>query len=99
FEGDVDVANVFSTDAQLESGDYRVLEDPERLFGYQHVALIIDDDTLWDLGGDQFMSVIEDVNKELTTKAMIELNGAVDIDGRDPADVAKGFLRDNGLLN
>ncbi|MGB3828264.1 MAG: glycine betaine ABC transporter substrate-binding protein, partial [Ornithinimicrobium sp.] len=56
FEGDVDVANVFSTDAQLESGDYRVLEDPERLFGYQHVALIIDDDTLSALGGDQFMS-------------------------------------------
>ncbi len=99
FEGDVDVANVFSTDAQLETGDYRVLEDTERLFGYQHIALIIDSDTLKALGGDEFMSVIEDVNKELTQKTMIELNGAVDIDGQDPADVARGFLRDNGLLN
>jgi osmoprotectant transport system substrate-binding protein len=99
FEGDVDVANVFSTDAQLETGDDRVLEDTERLFGYQHIALIIDSDTLKALGGDEFMSVIEDVNKELTQKTMIELNGAVDIDGQDPADVARGFLRDNGLLN
>ena len=28
-EGDVDAANVFTTDPQLESGDYKVLEDPE----------------------------------------------------------------------
>ncbi len=99
FEGDVDVANAFSTDAQLESGDYRVLEDPERLFGYQHVALVIDDDTLESLGEEQFMSVIEDVNKELTQGTMIELNGAVDLEGQDPADVAKTFLRNSGLLN
>ena len=30
-EGDVDAANVFSTDPQLASGDYRVLEDTEGL--------------------------------------------------------------------
>lgn len=99
FQGDVDVANAFSTDAQLETGDYRVLEDPERLFGYQHVALVIDDDKLSSLGDDEFMAVIENVNKELTQRAMIGLNGAVDIDGKDPADVATGFLRDSGLLN
>lgn len=97
FEGDVDVANVFSTDAQLESGDYRVLEDPERLFGYQHVALVIDDDKLDALNGERFMGVINSVNKELTQRAMIQMNGAVDIDDRDPAGVAGQFLRDRGL--
>lgn len=99
FEGDVDAANVFSTDAQLESGDYRVLEDPERLFGYQHVALIMDDDALKSLGEEEFMGVVDDVNKELTQRVMIEMNGAVDIDEKDPADVAKAFLRRSGLLN
>ncbi len=99
FEGDVDAANVFSTDAQLESGDYRVLEDPERLFGYQHVALIMDDDALKSLGEEEFMGVVDDVNKELTQRVMIEMNGAVDIDEMDPADVAKAFLRRSGLLN
>lgn len=97
FEGDVDVANVFSTDAQLESGDYRILEDPERLFGYQHVALVIDDEKLDALNGDRFMDVINSVNKELTQRAMIRMNGAVDIDERDPTDVAAQFLRDRGL--
>lgn len=97
FEGDVDVANVFSTDAQLESGGYRVLEDPERLFGYQHVALVIDDDILDALDRERFMEVINNVNKELTQRAVIQMNGAVDIDNRDPADVAAQFLRDRGL--
>ena len=97
FDGDVDVANVFSTDAQLVSGGYRILEDPERLFGYQHVALVIDDEKLDALNGDRFMDVINNVNKELTQRAMIEMNGAVDIGDREPADVAAEFLRDRGL--
>lgn len=99
FDGDVDAANVFSTDAQLESGDYRVLEDTERVFGYQHVALVIDDDTLAALGEDDFMKVIENVNKVLTQNTMIELNGAVDLQDQDPADVAEAFLREKNLLN
>ncbi|MGB3186144.1 MAG: glycine betaine ABC transporter substrate-binding protein [Ornithinimicrobium sp.] len=99
FQGDVDAANVFSTDAQLETGDYRVLEDTERIFGYQHVALVIDEDKLSSLGGDEFMTVINDVNKELTQGVMIEMNGAVDLEERDPADVARQFLREKGLLN
>ncbi len=99
FDGDVDAANVFSTDAQLESGDYRVLEDPERVFGYQHLALVIDDDTLAALGGADFMKSIEDVNKELTQDVMIELNGAVDLKDQDPADVAESLLREKNLLN
>ncbi len=97
FDGDVDVANVFSTDAQLDSGDYRVLDDPERLFGYQHVALVVDDEKLDALNGERFMEVINSVNEELTQRAMIQMNGAIDIDDRDPADVAEQFLRDRGL--
>ena len=31
--GDIDAANVFSTDGQLATGDYKVLADPERIFG------------------------------------------------------------------
>lgn len=98
-EGDVDVANVFSTDGQLKSGDFRVLEDTKRLFGYQHVALIIDDRKLDALGGKRFMRVIDAVNKQLTQDSVIEMNGAVDIDGRDAAEVARRFLRQNDLLS
>jgi osmoprotectant transport system substrate-binding protein len=98
-EGDVEAANVFTTDGQLESGDYKVLEDPEHLFGFQHVALVIDEDKLERLGGDRFMTVINAVNRRLTTSAMIEMNRAVDVDNQDEALVAERFLTEVGLLD
>ena len=97
-EGDVDASNVFSTDPQLASDDYRVLEDTQRLFGYQHVALLVNEKMLNSLGGDKFMNVVNAVNKELTQSTIIELNGAVDLDKRDPADVARQFLQQRGLV-
>ncbi|MBD0281658.1 MAG: hypothetical protein ICV69_05625 [Thermoleophilaceae bacterium] len=97
-EGDIDAANVFTTDGQLASGDYEVLEDPKRLFGFQHVALVIDEDKLERLGGDRFMRVINAVNRRLTTSAMIEMNRAVEVDGQDEALVAERFLTEVGLL-
>ena len=97
-EGEVDAANVFSTDGQLSTGDYKVLLDPERLFGYQHVALVIDKDKLDRLGGDRFMRVINNVNRRLTTDQMIAMNRGVDLDKDDVASVTARFLRQNGLL-
>jgi osmoprotectant transport system substrate-binding protein len=95
---EIDAANVFTTDGQLASGSYKVLEDDERVFGFQHVALVIDEDKLDELGGDKFMRIINDVNGRLTTSAMIQMNRDVDVDGQDPAVVAERFLRTAGLL-
>ena len=95
---EIDAANVFTTDGQLASGSYKVLEDDERVFGFQHVALVIDEDKFDDLGGDKFMRIIDDVNGRLTTSAMIQMNRDVDVDGQDPAVVAERFLRTAGLL-
>jgi osmoprotectant transport system substrate-binding protein len=97
-EGDIEAANVFTTDGQLASGDYTVLQDPKRLFGFQHVALVIDEDKLERLGGEGFMRVINAVNRRLTTSAMIEMNRAVEVDGQDEALVADRFLTEVGLL-
>jgi len=94
--GGIDAANVFSTDGQLATGDYKVLADPERIFGVQHVALVIDRDKLDRLGGDRFMRVIDDVNRRLTTDQMIAMNRAVDIEEAGVGAVAARFLRENG---
>jgi osmoprotectant transport system substrate-binding protein len=96
--GDVDSANVFSTDAQLASGKYTVLEDPKGIFGYQHVAMVMNSDKYEQLGGQQFFDVIDEVSALLTNEAMITMNEAVAIDKQDEADVARSFLEANGLL-
>jgi osmoprotectant transport system substrate-binding protein len=96
--GDVDTANVFSTDAQLASGKYRVLKDPKGIFGYQHVAMVMNRDKYEALGGPEFFKVIDDVSKLLTNDAMITMNKAVVIDKQDEADVAREFLEANRLV-
>ena len=95
--GKVDAANIFTTDAQLASGKYTVLKDPKGVFGFQNVSFVIDKNKLAALGGDQFMAVINSVNKLLTTDAITAMNKAVAIDKQDEATVAKQFLTANKL--
>jgi osmoprotectant transport system substrate-binding protein len=96
-KGDVDAANVFSTDAQLASGKYTILRDPKGIFGFQQVNFVINKDKYDALGGAQFAKVIESVNKLLTNDAMQSMNAAVDLDKKDPKAVAAQFLQANGL--
>ena len=95
--GDVDTANVFSTDAQLASGKYQVLKDPKGVFGFQNILFVINKPKYEALGGPQFMAIINKVNALLTEPAMRSMNSAVDIDKKEPADVAKAFLAANKL--
>jgi osmoprotectant transport system substrate-binding protein len=97
-KGDVDTANVFSTDAQLASGKYQILEDPEGIFGFQNVYFVINKDKYDALGGAEFMTVIDSVNELLTADAMQTMNAAVDLDKREAGDVAQAFLEANQLV-
>jgi osmoprotectant transport system substrate-binding protein len=96
-KGDVDSANIFSTDAQLASGKYTVLKDPKGIFGFQNVYFVINKAKYDALGGQQFMDVINSVNKLLTAQAMQSMNSAVDIDKKEAGDVAQAFLEANKL--
>ena len=95
---DVNVVNVFSTDAQLSSGKYQLLKDPKGVFGFQNVYFVINKDKYDALGGQTFMDVVNSVNKLLTNDAMQTMNAAVDLDKQDPGEVAKSFLQANNLL-
>jgi osmoprotectant transport system substrate-binding protein len=96
-KGDVDSANVFSTDAQLASGKYTVLKDPKGIFGYQHVAMVMDTKKNQALG-PAFFATVNRVSRLLTNPAMITMNKAVAIDKQPEAEVAKKFLEANNLL-
>jgi osmoprotectant transport system substrate-binding protein len=93
--GAINAADVFTTDPQLASGKYVVLTDPKHIFGFQNVALVINTKKLNQLGGQQFMNIINQVNALLTTPAIIAMNKAVAIDKQDPGTVAKTFLSAN----
>jgi osmoprotectant transport system substrate-binding protein len=97
-DGTVDTINVFSTDPQLGTGEYVVLEDPLGVFGYQHVSLVVDDAALEELGRTQFIGIVDEVSAILTNDAIIEMNQAVITDRQPEEDVARSFLEAHGLL-
>ena len=94
----IDVAAVFTTDAQLAGGRYTVLKDSKGIFGFQNVAPVVSKKVLA-AQGPAFEQTLNDVSAKLTNEAMQKMNGAVDLDKQKPADVAKAFLQANGLLS
>ena len=96
--GDVDTADAFTTDPQLSSDRYTILEDTKGVFGFQNVLFVINKPKYEALGGQQFMDIINSVNKLLTEPAMRAMNEAVLTDKKEPADVAEAFLQANRLV-
>jgi osmoprotectant transport system substrate-binding protein len=92
----VEAADVFTTDPPLLTGKYVQLADPKNMFGFQHVAPVVDRDLVREYG-TRFTSTINRVSGLLTVKAMQAMNKAVAVDKRPAAKVADQFLRANGL--
>jgi osmoprotectant transport system substrate-binding protein len=95
--GQIQVANVFTTDGQLQRGSYTILKDPKNMFGFENVVPIFSKKTI-DAQGPAFSQTINAVSAKLTVPAMQQMNAAVDLDKQNPAEVAKKFLQANGLL-
>jgi osmoprotectant transport system substrate-binding protein len=96
--GDVDVIDVLTTEAQLaDRSRYRVLADPKGIFGYQNIVPVVSRGALR-AHGPRLAQSLDAVTARLTNAALQEMNGAVDLRGEEPADVARRFLRDEDLL-
>ena len=95
--GSADAVNAFTTDPQLRGDTYTVLTDPKLLFGSQNVVMTVDAGKLKVVGEQKFLAVVAAVNGRLTQEQIVALNAEV-ANGRSDADVARQFLRDQGLL-
>jgi osmoprotectant transport system substrate-binding protein len=96
--GTVLAADVFSTDPPLGKGSkYTVLADPKHVTGFQNVAPIVKTTVVTALGS-KFTTTVNAVSAKLTLPAIVAMNKAVEVDKQSAADVAKAFLKANGLL-
>jgi osmoprotectant transport system substrate-binding protein len=96
--GRIDVAAVFTTEGQLtEKKKYALLADPKGIFGFQNIVPVVSKKVLREQG-PAFTKVLNAVSAKLTNKALQDMNAAVDLHGKKPADVARAFLHANGLL-
>jgi glycine betaine/choline ABC-type transport system substrate-binding protein len=95
--GDADVAFIFTTDGDLASGKYVILDDDKKFFPPYNISFNVRNEVAEKLGPEG-QKVIEDVQKPLTDKVMQELNARVDIDKQKPADAAKAYLQQAGFV-
>lgn len=95
--GEIDAADVFTTDPQLLRSDLVVLDDDKKLFGFQNVVPLIRDDAFAELDDDA-SHFLNELQSLLTLEAIQAMNEASAINRLDPAQVAKMFLDDNGLM-
>ena len=93
---DVEAADVFTTDPQLLSNKYVQLREPKNMFGFQHVAPVVDRDLVRE-NGARLTSTLNKVSRLLTVRAMQAMLKAVVIAKRSPARVADAFLKANDL--
>ena len=97
-KGRADVSIVFSTDGQIAAEDLLVLEDDRRLFPPYNVSLIVNDEAAKAAGAD-LPRIVEQVQQDLSTKVMQELNSRVDLDKEKPAAVARAYLEQFGYVD
>ncbi|RKS10494.1 osmoprotectant transport system substrate-binding protein [Nocardiopsis sp. Huas11] len=92
-DGDIQAANLFTTDPQIAVEDFVVLEDPENLFGAQNITPLINSEQV----DETARGALNDVSAALTTEALTALNERVVVQNENAADVAQEWLEEEGL--
>ncbi|MFC9556579.1 ABC transporter substrate-binding protein [Rhodococcus sp. NPDC056960] len=92
--GQIEVADVFSTDPAMRSENLVALEDTKHLFLAENITPIINENK----ARDDVRAVLADVSAALTTDDLIEMNKRV-ADLEDMSDIAREWLQDKGLAS
>jgi osmoprotectant transport system substrate-binding protein len=93
--GAIDVAQVCTTQAEIASLNFVLLEDDGGLAPAQNIAPVLTQE-LADAGGDALASTLNAVSELLTTEELTALNLLI-AEQQSFADIADGWLSDNGL--
>lgn len=97
-EGAIDVALLFSTDAVIQANDFVLLEDDMGLQPAENVVPAVRDEVI-EAYGDPLVNLLNSISAAVTTEELQALNAEVQIELRDPDDVAQEWLQENGFLD
>jgi osmoprotectant transport system substrate-binding protein len=96
-DGVVDVAELCSTQPDIERFGFVRLEDDMATQPAENIAPVISQEKLDELG-ESFTTVLDSVNAEMTTDDLTSLGVQVAVDQEDVATVAEQWLTDKGLI-
>ncbi|MFJ1733788.1 ABC transporter substrate-binding protein [Streptomyces sp. NPDC088254] len=89
----VQAADIFTTDPTINRDKFVVLKDPKNLFGFANVTPLVYKSGLSKEGVD----ALNAVSAKLDTKTLLDLDDQVQLQRKDPLDVAKAWLKSAGL--
>jgi osmoprotectant transport system substrate-binding protein len=92
--GNVDVADLFTTASAISRNQLVQLEDPEQMILPQNVIPLVRSEVAQN---STATAALDAVQAALTTEDLIALNSKVDDDRQDPDQVAKEWLTSKGL--
>ena len=95
-KGECNFGEIFTTDGRIKALDLTVLEDDRAFFPKYNVATVFRKEVLDE--HPELKDLFAPVSAKLDDKTLIELNAQVDVDGRDPVDVAHDWLQKEGFL-
>ena len=95
--GRCNFGEVFTTDGRIKSLGLDVLQDDKGFFPAYNVAPVLDSATLDEY--PQLRGVYNQISPKLTDPVLQELNRQVDVEGREPADVAFDWMVDEGFIS
>ncbi len=87
---------VFTTDGRIQALDLKVLEDDKKFFPRYNLAVTVRVDMLEKY--PQLEDVFQPISDRLNNQELLDLNAGVDVDGRDPADVARDWMVKQGFV-
>ncbi len=89
-QDEADVTVCYTTEGQLASGEFLVLEDDKKVWPPYHIAPIIRGEVL--SGHADLAELINAITAQLTPENVIQMNAKVDLDQQEYEDVAKEFF-------
>jgi osmoprotectant transport system substrate-binding protein len=95
--GEVDGANLFTTQSVVGVNDFVLLEDDQELQLPQNIVPVVRQEVL-DTHGQEVLDLLDAVSAALTEQDLIDLNTQVEVEQREPRDAASDWLEANGLI-
>ncbi|HHV35729.1 MAG TPA: osmoprotectant ABC transporter substrate-binding protein [Syntrophomonadaceae bacterium] len=93
---EVDAAVAYSTDGRIATYDLVALEDDKNFFPPYDAILLVKEDILEKY--PEIEEIIAPLIGAIDNETMTELNSQVDTEKKEPADVANGYLKEQGLI-
>ena len=94
--GDIDVTNGYTTDAQISQDDVKALKDDKNYQVNYFCSTVVREDALERF--PKLEETLELMDGILTDQKMAELNYQVEEEGKDEADVARDYLVSEGII-